>query len=391
MAGVTPQGFVAKTIEEEKASIEADELSTIDPALNLQPEQPVGQLNAIVSKKLAELWELGAVAYNAFDRDAAEGRLLDNIGALTGTPREPARKSQVTVTLTLGAGFSKAAGEMMANVPGQDAKWTNRDAVTSTSAGTYSAVFESVDYGPIPANAGTLTQITNSLAGWTAITNPLDATLGALEETDTAYRQRQEADLAAPGASTVDAMASDIRDVAGVEQAFVFENTSLVTDGEGLPGKAFEVVIYDGAVPAADDDEVAQAIWDSKPSGAQSYGTSSGTAIDKNGDPQTVYFSRAVVVPIYLEFDVSVDAQKFPAGGATLIKTAATDRGNELALGDDVVALVIASAALSVQGVKDVTSLRLGLAASPVGTANLTIGSRSIAKFDTSRIVVNVT
>lgn len=395
MAGVTAEGFVAKTVEEIKAEIEDDMLATISPSLNLAPDQPWGQINAAQSKKLAELWELAAVAYNAFDRDAAAGRLLDNVGSLTGTPRDPAKKSKVTVDLVLGASFSQPAGAMMCDVASEPTiKFVNRDPVESTTAGTYQAVFEAFDYGPVVANAGTLTHITNPISGWTSVTNPLDAELGALVEEDPAYRQRQDDELTAAGSSTVDAIRTDLLEVKKVLQAYVFENVTLVTDENGLPGKAIECVIYDGASPTASDTEIAQAIWDSKPSGSQTFGTSSAIATDKLGVAQTVYFSRAAVLNIYLEFDIKVDASKFPVGGAALVKDTAVAEGNLNNLGDDVVALLLRSCVLAknggVAGVTDVVALRLGTSASPVGTVNIDITGRAIARFDTSRVVVNI-
>lgn len=395
MAGVTPEGFVAKTLEEVKAELEADQLATIDPTLNLSPDQPVGQLNASYSKKLAELWEVAAIAYNAFDRDAAEDRLLGNIGDITGTPREAARKSKVTVDLVLGASFSQAAGNMMADVTGQpEIKFVNRDLVESTTAGTYSAVFEAVDYGPIVANAGTLAHITNPITGWTSVTNPLDAVPGALSEDDPPYRQRQVDELTAPGSSTVDAIRTDLLELDGVQQAYVFENVTLYTDANGLPGKSIECVVYDGTIPAASDTEIAQAIWNSKPSGSETVGTSSALAIDKLGIQRTVYFSRAVIKDVYLEFDISVDPSKFPLTGTALVKATAVAEGDALNLGDDVVALLLRSCVLArnggVAGVVDVVAMRLGFTVSPVGTTNLDITGRQIARFDTSRIVVNL-
>ena len=81
----------------------------------------------------------------------------------------------------------------------------------------------------------------------------------------------------------------------------VYENTTLITDGTGLPGKSFRVVIWDGAGMAAANNDVAQAIWDSKPSGILSFGTTaSGVAIDSTGQSRTLLFDRAVQVPIYI-------------------------------------------------------------------------------------------
>jgi uncharacterized phage protein gp47/JayE len=395
MAGVTATGFVGKTVEEIKAETEADQLSTVNPALNLSADQPFGQFNAIFSKKLAELWEVAAVAYNGFDRDAAEGRLLDNIGALTGSPRNSARKSTVSCNCVLGAGFTKAAGAMMADVVGFPAiQFVNKSAVSVVSAGTYPILFEAVAFGPVVANAGTLTHITTPLTGWTSITNPLDAAPGALTEEDPSYRQRQSDELTAAGSTTVDAIRTDLLEVKNVLQAYVFENVTLSTDGNGLPGKAIECVIYDGATPTASNTEIAQTIWNTKASGSQTFGTSSGIAIDSLGAQQTVYFSRASVVNVWLEFDIKVDASKFPVTGTELVKATAVAEGNQLNLGDSVVALALRSCVLAsnagVPGVTDVTALRLGIAASPVNIANLVIGGRAIARFDTSRVLVNI-
>lgn len=392
MAGVTADGFVTPTIEEIKQDIEDEQLAVVDPALNLSPSQPIGQLNAVFSRKLAEAWEALAVAYNAFDRDAAEDRLLDNIGALTGTPRDPARKSEVPVTLNLNAGFSRAPGTMFATVSGQPTiVFTNRDAVATVGAdAAYATVFESVEFGPVVANAGTLTVINPAISGWNSITNPEDADLGALEETDDAYRQRQADEQTSAGSGTLDAIRADLLKVPGVQQALVFENVTLTTDGNGVPGKAIECVVYDGSPAEADDDAIAQAIWDTKPPGGETYGSDSGTATDAQGDPRILEFSRATVLDVYLEFDVSVNAQDFPVDGVALVKAAAVARGNRLTLDEDVIALVLKASALTVPGVTDVTAMRLGLTASPVGTSNLTVTGRQIAKFDTSRIVVNV-
>jgi uncharacterized phage protein gp47/JayE len=390
--GVDVTGFTLKTIEDLKAEIEADEKATIDAGLNVDPDQPIGQLNGIFSKRLAELWELAQVAYNGFDPAAAEGRLLDNVGALRGTARGSAKRSLVTCTVNLNNGFSASAGTMLAHVAGQDPQWRNRDAIGPVvGTGNYTLVFESVDYGPIAANAGTLAVITNPITGWNSITNALDAQLGNLVEKDPAYLARQEDELTAPGASTVDAIRTDLLEVKNVIQAFCYENTSWVTDGTGLPGKAIECVIYDGAVPTASNDEVAQAIWNSKPSGSQAYGVgASGTAIDKAGVERTIPFSRAEVKNVYLELDIKINTTTFPSNGVALVKDAVVAKGNELMLADEVVALAIRSAGLTITGVHDVVALRLGFTASPVGTVNLPITGRQIARFDTSRVVVNI-
>lgn len=393
MSGFSSTGLTIKTIQEIVAEIGAELLATVDPALDLSPDQPLGQIVGIFAQREAKLWELLATVTDAINPDAAEDFLADSLCALTGTVREPAKKSTVSLNCVVGASFTASAGQMMANVSGQDTvRFVNVDAVGPLTAGTHAIDFQSVDYGAVSANAGTLTVITAPVSGWTSCTNPLDATLGSDIENDADLMVRREEELAASGACTVDSIRADVLQIEGVQQCFVFENTTLETDSDGLPGKAIEVVIFDGTSPAADDDEVAQKVWDSKPSGSQAYGSTSGTATDTQGVERTVAFSRATVKNVYLEFDVTIDVTEFPTDGADQIKDAVADYGDsKLNLGIDVVAVKMKAAALAVPGVLDITALRLGFSASPVGTSNLTITGREIASLDTSRITVATT
>jgi uncharacterized phage protein gp47/JayE len=389
MSGVDATGFTPKSLEEILEDIESEQLANIAADLDISPDQPIGQINGIFAKKLAELWEALATCYGGFNRGAAEGVLLDAIGLLTGTPRLDATKSQVNATVNLNASTTLPVGSI-ANVTDQPTnRWLLRTAVTSTTAGNYAAIFDAEVTGPQVANSGTLEQITVPVIGWNSVTNAEDADLGTNIESDAAYRIRQQEELSAPGACTVDAIRADVLQVDGVIECKVFENTSLVTDGDGLPGKSFEVVLYDGSVPDADDDEVAQAIWDSKPSGIEAYGSSSGTAVDSEGVEHTVEFSRATGVNVYLFYTLDVDPLKYPVDGDDQVEAAAIAKGaTALGMGDDVIALVFRAQALSVAGVNDVTAFTLGTAPSPVGTANLSITSRQIALLDTSRISV---
>jgi uncharacterized phage protein gp47/JayE len=392
--GVDSTGLTIKTIEDIKGEIEDDLLANLDPSLVMSPDQPLGQINAAHSKKLAELWELGQVAYNGFNRQAADGAQLDNVGDITGTPREVARKTRVLCTVNLNASQSYTPGQLKANVVGQPTNtFVNESAITSTTSGNYSAWFVSEVFGPQVANAGTLTQITTPVSGWNSITNAADGVLGALAEEDGDYRVRQEDELFAGGSSSQDAIRVDLLQVSGVLSAYVYENVTMFTDASGVPAKACECIIFDGLVPAASNNEIAQAIWNNKAPGLETYGTSFGTATDSLGVARTVYFTRSTIKNVYLEYDIKVDATKFPIDGIQQVKDAAVKAGDTgRKTDDDIVALALRAAVLQpvVKGVTDVVAMRLGFAASPTNTENLTISAREIADFDTSRILVNL-
>ncbi len=393
MSGLTAEGFELKTLDEIKSEIEADELILIDTALDVSAEQPIGQLNGINASKLAELWELMQTFANAMNPNAAENFLLDNICAITGTTREPARKSSVSVNLVVGAAFVATAEQITLNVVNQpDVLFKNVDAIGPLAAGTHAVDFECTVTGPIYAPAGLLTVITTPVTGLTSATNPLDAVPGRQVEQDAALRVRRQAELTAPGASTVDSIRTDVLEVEGVQQCYVYENVSLETNDDGLPGKSIEVVVYDGTVPEAEDADIAQAVWDSKPAGVETYGDTTELVEDSTGVERAVKFSRADVREVWLEYDVTVYSNDFPETGEDLIKEAAAEyAANYINLGLDVVSVRFKAQALTIPGVLDVTELRLGFAASPVGVVNLPITGREIAAIDTSRIDVTIT
>ncbi len=393
MSGFSPTGFVAKTIEEIRAEIVAELLVRINAALDLSEDQPLGQVVAVCSQREAILWELLALLAKAIDPDAAEDWLLDALCALTGTTRLSATKSIVTLTCHVDDMFTATAGQIMTNVVGLPAvTFVNKsDVGPLTPAGDYPIDFEATVYGPVAANSGTLTVITAPVSGLHTVTNALDAVTGRLRETDTELRIRRDDEIAAAGACTPPATRSDILQVPGVKQCFVFENVTMVTNGDGMPAKSFEAVIFDGDSPEADNTAIAQAVWKSKPSGSETVGTTTVMIFDEASQTtRAVKFSRATVKPVYLDLpDVSFDPELFPADGATQIKdviaAAAVKYQN---LGIDVVAKRIAAATFAVPGVLDVPTLHLGFSASPSGTANLVITGREIASIDTSRITV---
>lgn len=391
--GISSTGFTKPTLQEIQAEWATDLRSNIDPGLDLEPDQPFGQVISIGSQREAKLWEVIETLANAVNPGGAEGFLADNIAEITGTVRDPARKSTVMLTCGVGADFVAAPGVMMANVNGQEGvRFINLEAVNLTGypAGSYPILFECTEYGPTVAVAGTLTVRTNSVSGWNSCTNALDATLGNLRESDASLLNRREEELAAPGACTVDSIRADVLQVTGVNQCFVFENQTLLTDGNGLPGKSIEVVVYDGTVPAAANEDIGATVWKGKPSGSETYGTTSVLVTDSTGTPQAVNFSRATVVDIYLDLpDVVVDPTAFPTDGLTQIKTAIVlDAAKRQRLAVDVVATRIKAAALTVPGVLDVPTLYLGTAPAPGATVNIAISGREIASFDTSRISV---
>lgn len=395
--GVFPEGLVVPNLDDIRTDLETDILGDVDPGLDLSDESPMGQLVTILAEREEKLWALGETAYNAFNRGAAEGKLLENIGGLTGTPRQGPTRSKVPAALTLNAGVTVVAGKKV-RVPGTTALWSLLYAVTN-SGGAPAAIpgiFQADEDGPTVANANTLTEIVTPVTGWLGVNNATDAEMGALIESETAYRARQVSEAAKGGSCTLPAIYADVIAVPNVIACKPFENTSLVTDADGLPGKSFEVVVWDGTVPDADDDAILAAIFKNKPGGIKAFGGTDpvlevvGSIVDEAGISHDIRFRRADGREVYFDIDITTGPDFDLVSGPPAVKAAMVAAGAALDMGDDVVALVFRAAALTVPGVTDAPGLRLDLTGALISTANIAIGSREIALFDTVRIDVNI-
>ena len=107
---LTASGFVASTVTEEVAYLNGQVQTLIDPNLDVDPDQPIGQIVGIFAAEFAAATELLATVYNSMNPAAAEGTLLANLASLTGTYPQVATYSTVPCNLTLSAGTTVGAG-----------------------------------------------------------------------------------------------------------------------------------------------------------------------------------------------------------------------------------------------------------------------------------------
>lgn len=241
---------------------------------------------------------------------------------------------------------------------------------------------ESAETGPIQALASTLNQIVNAVPGWARVENALDATKGENAETDAAFRTRRLNALKGLGAASLEALRGAVLLIDGVSQAKVFENASGVTDAQGRPPYSFEALVVGGA-----DQNIVDTIFDKKSAGIDTYGTTSGTATDSQGVNHAIKFSRPAVVAIYLELDLTTNAD-YPADGNTQVESRVLAFGDALDIGEDVVVFPsLVSSFADVPGITDVV-VRIGTTPGPTLDDNIVIGDTDVAEFDSTRIAV---
>lgn len=380
--GVTPQGFVVKPLDQCLAELQALAKGTFGAGIKVNPSSKWGQFLGILAERESDIWDLAQDTYASRDPDQASGTALEGLCALTGARRAEARKSKVTATLGGVAGTVIEAGKV-ASVTGTGARFALVADATVGVGGTVDAVLEAEEVGPVPAPAGTLTEIETPVAGWATVTNALDAELGANIETDGSLRLKRLATLALPGSAALDAIVAEVADVAGVLVALGFENTGMVADGNGLPPKSVEILVSGGV-----DADIAAAIWRAKGGGIETYGGVPVVVVDRSGSNQTVKFSRPTEQQVHLVIGIR-KTDDYPADGDAQLKAAVVAYGDaHYGVGADVIPRALIPSVLSVAGVYDVPHVYAGLAPAPASEANIAIGARDYAQLDTARITV---
>lgn len=386
---LTAAGLQIPTISEIIARFVQEQRADIDPLLDVDAESPVGQLNGIVADEARRAYEAIEVAYHAIDPDAAERAELEMVSAITGTFRAAATRSRFAGTrkieVELDASVTLAAGATCEVTGAPTTRFRTTEAITSTTAGWYEVEAECTTTGPIDVAPMTLTTITTPVAGWLAVRNPTSPIVGENADDDEALRDRRERELRALGSSSTDAisarvLAIDVDGTRPVISCTCFENTSSNTDPFGVPGHSIEVLVWDGIAQVADDDTIAQTIWDAKPGGSGTFGSASGTAVDRNGKPQIVRFTRPTQREVGVEVEVSVvrgfageaEIQEAAADAIDAIPPGAPDTEGEVKWSS------ILRAILSVPGVVSVDVIAIGFAGQPAGSpfTNLTLGRR---------------
>jgi len=241
---------------------------------------------------------------------------------------------------------------------------------------------ESVNLGSIEALSGTLTNIVNNISGLDRVENYLDAAKGSNVETDAEFRTRRINALTGIAAARLEGIRSFLLLVANVTSAKVFENVTNTIDASGRPPHSIECLVLGGV-----DQDILDAVFDRKAAGIETYGSVSGTVTDSQGIDHTTKFSRPASISIWLELDLTVDAD-YPTDGDTLVEDAVLAHADTLEIGEDVVVYPYLITALGgIVGITDVV-LRIGTAASPTLDDNIVIDDVELASFDSSRILI---
>ena len=321
---LTDSGLTIQPLTEIKAEMEASFREEYgDENLVVDPDSVFGREIGIFSEREAKVQQVMLATFVSFDPRFASGRVLDSRAGLTATFRKPATKSKSTSFSATGVAATLIeAGEQFQLITTNDV-WVVTADVVIGGGGSIPLEAEALETGPktfqttLPSGWTILTPV----AGWDFIESSADLDpedTGSDVESDPRLRVRRRESLLKDG-NDLEAIRVAVQDLPGVTSVSTFENTDCTQTVDGIPPGAFEVVV-DGGVDA----DIAQAIFDNKPPGAESFGTIIAIITTSSGQDVNIGHTRPTDVDLDVRITVDTTGAEFafPANGAQLIEDA---------------------------------------------------------------------
>ncbi|EGD1988097.1 baseplate J/gp47 family protein [Salmonella enterica] len=353
----------------------------------LEPDSKDGQMVALVALAVHDANNTAIAVYNCFSPATGYGAALTSNVKINGIARKGATNSTVDLLLTGTAGTTITNGTVKDT---NNVIWRLPASVVIGVDGAVTVTAICSNSGAVAALAGTITTINTPTRGWTSVTNPAAAAVGAPAETDAELRIRQGQSVAIPSITPFEGVDGAIANIAGVTRHKLYENDTGKTDGNGLPPHSISAIVDGGDVA-----EIAQTIRGNKGQGVRTWGKTSVTVPDKYGNPHIISFSRPTDVPVYGKITLTVFAGYTSQIGVQ-IQQAVADYINRLMIGDQVLLSRIYSPAnLGVVSggnarYYDIQELLIGKSPEAVAAANINISYDESASCKPENIIITV-
>lgn len=390
-ATITSTGLQTETFDEIKDSL-VDMYAQVFGITDIQRERIRDDLESVAGQ-LIRIWaeqeyrhqEALQSVYTTLGWSAT-GSNLDRAVALLGVSRNGAIVSQVSGTATGTSGVVIANGTRI-QFDDDSTIWEVVDGpYTIGGGGTVTVLLDCQTAGAVEAAPSSNWTILDTIVNFDSYASVTQTVTGSAAETDAELlaRAQQEAYRRAQG--PLEAIEAQVAGVTGVTYVKAWENTSLTTDGDGIPGKAINVIVEGGV--AAD---IAEAIYNSRPAGIQMYGTDESEDIDLGlGRIVNISFDRVSDVDIYVDVDLqtSTSEETPPAGLTTTVDALVAAYIESLDIGQDVLSYKIVGHihAQNYPGI-DAITVTVDRTASPASSKEA-ISLRERARGDAARVNV---
>lgn len=380
-------GFKRPTFDEIVEDLQQNALETLGYDTNVSDTGNIGKILKIVAYMCDQLWQDVEGAYLSAFVGTATGVSLDRVAASMGLTRDMDISATATVTFVGDVGYLIEEGFEVCT--DDNIVFTTTADATIGAGGTVDIICECEESGVVGnVGAGDITTIVEPIAEVVSVVNNNAATGGKDKETDAEFRER--IGEGSNTESTTDAILTEVMELSGVMSATVVSNdTNLEVDGR--PAHSFETYVYGGS-----DAEIAQAIWNKKPTGIQSIGDVSINVSDIAGQTHVVNFSRPTMESIYIKAKITTN-EEFSTGSAVATEIIKYIGGLDedqsyyfgLKMNEPCIYTKLVNIIMSFAGVEDV-ELQLSQDNSEWVQTNITPSSNSVLEAHYNNVVVEV-
>jgi uncharacterized phage protein gp47/JayE len=374
----------------------ADAKERFGPDINDGEKAVIRTLYDPVAERLAEAQIDLRDILDASQIANASGAALDHICEKIGVIRKPATTAKGTSRFSR----STAASTDYVIEKGVIIQTDGIDPIQfqTTKQATLPAGQTSVDVTIVAVNGGsnsnlgpnTLTDLQSFPTGIEEVTNPTETSGGSDVEADDELRERATEELGSGSRASANAILRALKRVEGVKSVSIFINDDDEPDDDGRDPHSFELVVEGG-----NEQDVANQIIDHKAAGDGTLGGFNGTGVTAdaeliNGQTHPVSWSEPTTIQVYV--DATIQTTEDYAGDDAVrnaivwyvggLLTTGNEASGSLNGGSDVLFGEIEFAIRSVEGVYDVTDLKIGTSPNPTGTSNITISPQEVATSD---------
>jgi uncharacterized phage protein gp47/JayE len=293
---INDAGISGPTYSDILSSLEASFQSIYGSDIYIDPDSQDGQLLALFAQAIYDGNQADVTVYKGYSPSYAQGTALSSQVKINGIRRSASSNSTAVVDIVGTVGTVITSG-VVADTNSN--LWSLPSSVTIPGAGTIPVTATAQTAGVITAIAGAISTINTPVKGWQSVNNPAAATPGIAAQSDAAVRKKQKASTSASAQTPLQAIIANVVGVSGIGRSAIYNNTTKITDENGVPGNSIAVVAEGGDVTT-----IAEVISQKKAPGTGTYGTTAVVVADPSGVPVTINFFEMTEVDVYAQINI---------------------------------------------------------------------------------------
>lgn len=380
---ITEKGYSRPTFDEILTDLTQKAQELFGQDIDVSEQTPLGKFLNIMAFFRAKDYEEAEMIYYARFFNTASGTSLDRLCPFVGISRNSSTPAQFQVEVTGEAGTTVPIGFIVATASGVEFYNTTETTIAENET-TCTIVVECTEAGTIGNVAfADITEIVNPEAGISSVIGTGIVSVGKEEESDSELRKRMAKAGEGLGSSNEVAIKAALLRVPSVSSAAVVVNDTDETDEAGNLPHSIACYVAGGI---GHSQEIAEAIFATKPVGIKTNGSTSVEVIDDGGYSHTIKYSAIADTEITVKISIKTNANFEGETGITKIQNNIKNYINSLGVGNDVIHSAMYGYIYSVVGVEKVTSLTLSNDGTTFDASDITISALQNASCSTVEV-----